>query len=434
MYSHDEQHLDSLPAEFKFRNEFRAFRNNFINECGDGSCADGSCDNSGKTGNDWFEEYEALGGKDDQYTLWHDALPVNGLQDLNYPFDGDDELWKAEMNDTEIPVWFNETSYDEFVKMFGTPEQAVQDEQQTGLEDDSYVDPETNLENESCCCGGKKKNKKSKWFAFKSKKSDKGKNKVEEALETLKRLGYEAVLNEATNEITLIVNTYIKHETTKTADNRTPEGRRTYHMNAKAYGLEDYRPKKGEEAPKETAETRKEMLQRAMKKRAEANALGKDAQQMGSTTVGMIHRKADFDSSKSWTWVDTAAIKDFFANYGLTVSEQHTQATVSQDVDEEPVADWGHNGPYGENSNYITYFTTYSERTWALKIIGTPENWVKFCNAEMDYDLTEEDMDGNTYNLTYPENKEYFEQFITQYIPNYKTGKGYVINVTLKQD
>lgn len=82
--------------------------------------------------------------------------------------------------------------------MFGTPEQAVQDEQQTGIEDDSYVDPETNLENESCCCGGKKKNKKSKWFAFKSKKSDKDKNKVEEALETLKRLGYEAVLNEAT--------------------------------------------------------------------------------------------------------------------------------------------------------------------------------------------------------------------------------------------
>jgi hypothetical protein len=269
---------------------------------------------------------------------------------------------------------------------------------------------------------------------FWAKKNKKGKNKVEEALETLKRLGYEAVLNEATNEITLIVNTYIKHETTKSADNRTPEGRRIYHMNARAYGLEDYRPKKGEEAPKETAETRKAMLQRAMKNRAAANALGKDAQQMGSTTVGMIHRKADFDSSKSWTWVDTDAIKDFFANYGLTVSEQHTQATVSQDVDEEPVADWGHYGPYGENSNYITYFTTYSERTWALKIIGTPENWVKFCNAEMDYDLTEEDMDGNTYNLTYPENKEYFEQLITQYIPNYKTGKGYEINVTLKQD
>lgn len=34
----------------------------------------------------------------------------------------------------------------------------------------------------------------------------------------------------------------------------------------------------------------------------------------------------------------------------------------------------------------------------------------------------------------YPENKEYFEQLITQYIPNYKTGKGYEINVTLKQD
>ena len=432
MYSHDKQNYAILPESVKFRDEFRSFRNNFVNECGDGSC-----DTSNKSGRDWFSEYESLGGKDGVFQLWKDSLPYNGLEDLNYPFDGDDALWEDSMMETEVPVWLDESSYDDFVKLFGTPEQAVQDEQsvEDGLTTTDYVDPETNLENESCCCGGKKKNnKKSKWMPFWAKKNKKGKGKVEEALETLKSFGYEAVLNEATNEITLIVNTYIKHETTKAADNRTPEGRRTYHMNARAYGLEDYRPKKGEEAPKETAETRKEMLKRAMEKRAAARAIGKDAQQMGSTTVGMIHRKADYDTDKSWTWVDTAAIKDFFADYGLNVAEQHTQATVSQDVDEEPVADWGHDGPYGENSNYITYFTTYSERTWVLKITGTPENWVKFCNAEMDYDLTEEDMDGNTYNLTYPENKEYFENFITQYIPNYKTGDSYEINVTLKQD
>ena len=432
MYSHDKQNYAILPESVKFRDEFRSFRNNFVNECGDGSC-----DTSNKSGRDWFSEYESLGGKDGVFQLWKDSLPYNGLEDLNYPFDGDDALWEDSMMETEVPVWLDESSYDDFVKLFGTPEQAVQDEQsvEDGLTTTDYVDPETNLENESCCCGGKKKNnKKSKWMPFWAKKNKKGKSKVEEALETLKSFGYEAVLNEATNEITLIVNTYIKHETTKAADNRTPEGRRTYHMNARAYGLEDYRPKKGEEAPKETAETRKEMLKRAMEKRAAARAIGKDAQQMGSTTVGMIHRKADYDTDKSWTWVDTAAIKDFFADYGLNVAEQHTQATVSQDVDEEPVADWGHDGPYGENSNYITYFTTYSERTWVLKITGTPENWVKFCNAEMDYDLTEEDMDGNTYNLTYPENKEYFENFITQYIPNYKTGDSYEINVTLKQD
>ena len=335
----------------------------------------------------------------------------------------------------EVEEFLTSISYDDMVAKFGTPEEVVAKEG-SGLATGDYIDPETNLEiGESCCCGGKKKNnKKSKWMPFWSKKNKKGKDKVEEALETLKSFGYEAVLNEATNEITLIVNTYIKHETTKAADNRTPEGRRTYHMNARAYGLEDYRPKKGEEAPKETAETRKEMLKRAMEKRAAARAIGKDAQQMGSTTVGMIHRKADYDTDKSWTWVDTAAIKEFFVDFGLNVSEQHTQATVSQDVDEEPVADWGHDGPYGENSNYITYFTTYSERTWALKITGTPENWVKFCKSELDYDLAEEDMDGNTYNLTYPENKEYFEEFITQYIPNYKTGNGYEINVTLKQD
>lgn len=419
MYSHDKQNYAILPESVKFRDEFRSFRNNFVNECGDGSCADGSCDNSGKTGFDWCMEYGELDGQD---MSWLDFV---------VEYTGDNLRFTTQ---EEVEEFLTSISYDDMVAKFGTPEEVVAKE--GGLATGDYIDPETNLEiGESCCCGGKKKNnKKSKWMPFWSKKNKKGKSKVEEALETLKSFGYEAVLNEATNEITLIVNTYIKHETTKAADNRTPEGRRTYHMNARAYGLEDYRPKKGEEAPKETAETRKEMLKRAMEKRAAARAIGKDAQQMGSTTVGMIHRKADYDTDKSWTWVDTAAIKDFFADYGLNVAEQHTQATVSQDVDEEPVADWGHDGPYGENSNYITYFTTYSERTWVLKITGTPENWVKFCNAEMDYDLTEEDMDGNTYNLTYPENKEYFENFITQYIPNYRTGKGYEINVTLKQD
>ena len=419
MYSHDKQNYAILPESVKFRDEFRSFRNNFVNECGDSSCADGSCDNSGKTGFDWCMEYGELDGQD---MSWLDFV---------VEYTGDSYRFNTQ---EEVEEFLTSISYDDMVAKFGTPEEVVAKE--GGLATGDYIDPETNLENESCCCGGgkKKNNKKSKWMPFWAKKNKKGKSKVEEALETLKSFGYEAVLNEATNEITLIVNTYIKHETTKAADNRTPEGRRTYHMNARAYGLEDYRPKKGEEAPKETAETRQEMLKRAMEKRAAARAIGKDAQQMGSTTVGMIHRKADYDTDKSWTWVDTAAIKEFFADFGLNVSEQHTQATVSQDVDEEPVADWGHDGPYGENSNYITYFTTYSERTWALKITGTPENWVKFCNAEMDYDLTEEDMDGNTYNLTYPENKEYFENFITQYIPNYRTGKGYEINVTLKQD
>lgn len=420
MYSHDKQNYAILPESVKFRDEFRSFRNNFVNECGDGSCADGSCDNSGKTGFDWCMEYGELDGQD---MSWLDFV---------VEYTGDNLRFTTQ---EEVEEFLTSISYDDMVAKFGTPEEVVAKEG-SGLATDDYIDPETNLEiGESCCCGGKKKNnKKSKWMPFWSKKNKKGKDKVEEALETLKSFGYEAVLNEATNEITLIVNTYIKHETTKAADNRTPEGRRTYHMNARAYGLEDYRPKKGEEAPKETAETRKEMLKRAMEKRAAARAIGNDAQQMGSTTVGMIHRKADYDTDKSWTWVDTAAIKDFFADFGLNVAEQHTQATVSQDVDEEPVADWGHNGPYGENSNYITYFTTYSERTWALKITGTPENWTNFCSKELNYDLAEEDMDGNTYNLTYPENKEYFEEFITQYIPNYRTGKGYEINVTLKQD
>lgn len=120
MDSHDKQNYANLPEAVKFRDEFRSFRNNFVNECGDSSCAGGSCDNSGK---------ETVAEEDD-------------------------------------------------------------------LTSDDYIDPETNLEiGESCCGGGKKKNnKKSKWMPFWAKKNKKG--KVEEALETLKRHGYTAVLNE----------------------------------------------------------------------------------------------------------------------------------------------------------------------------------------------------------------------------------------------
>ena len=54
MYSHDKQNYAILPEAVKFRDEFRSFRNNFVNECGDSSCVGGTCDNSGKTGFDWL--------------------------------------------------------------------------------------------------------------------------------------------------------------------------------------------------------------------------------------------------------------------------------------------------------------------------------------------------------------------------------------------
>lgn len=416
MYSHDKQNYAILPESVKFRDEFRSFRNNFVNECGDGSCAGGSCDNSGKTGFDWCMEYGELDGQD---MSWLDFV---------VEYTGDSYRFNTQ---EEVEEFLTSISYDDMVAKFGTPEDVVAKE--GGLTTADYVDPETNLENESCCCGGgkKKNNKKSKWMPFWAKKNKKGKgSKVEEALELLKKFGYETILNEATNEITVVVNTFIKHTSTKSADHRTSEGRRTYYMNAGAFGLEDYRPKKGEDAPKETAETRKAMLQRAMKQRLKNNAAGSDAEQMGSSTVGMIHKKADFISTKSWTWVDFEAMQEHLANFGLKASEQHTQVTVSQDVDEEPVADWGHDGPYGENSSYITYFSTYAERTWVFKIVGTPEQWIDFYHKEFDIDLVE-----NEFDFTYTEeNDEIFKNFVTKFIPAFnKYGDSYEINISLKQ-
>lgn len=181
MYSHDKQNYAILPEAVKFRDEFRSFRNNFVNECGDSSCVGGTCDNSGKTGFDWCMEYGELNGQD---MSWLD-FAVDYTGDINR-FD----------NQEEVEEFLSSISYDDMVAKFGTPEEVVAKED--GLTSDDYIDPETNLEiGESCCGGGKKKNnKKSKWMPFWAKKNKKDKGKIEEALETLKRHGYTAVLNE----------------------------------------------------------------------------------------------------------------------------------------------------------------------------------------------------------------------------------------------
>ena len=150
-------------------------------------------------------------------------------------------------------------------------------------------------------------------------------------------------MDESVDEKVVVANVYIKHDTVKVADMTTKEGRRTYHMLHRSYGLSEA-----------------------------------DETMMGGSTVGMFHKKGDVEVSRSWTWIDVDAIQEELSKYGITVTEQHGQAKVTKDVDDAPVADWGHNGAYGENSSSVYYFTSTSERNWMIKFSGSAESWRKF--------------------------------------------------------
>lgn len=166
-------------------------------------------------------------------------------------------------------------------------------------------------------------------------------------------------VDESLDEKIIVANVYIKHDTVKTADMSTKEGRRTYHMLHRSYGL------------------------------SEADEKGT---MMGGRTVGMFHKKGDVEVNKSWTWIDVNAIQEELNKFGIDVTEQHGQAKVTKDVNDEAVADWGHDGAYGENSNSIFYFTTTSERNWMIKFSGSGEVWRKFVDTfdTREYDSEEE--------------------------------------------
>ena len=152
-------------------------------------------------------------------------------------------------------------------------------------------------------------------------------------------------VDESADERVVVANVYIKHDTVKTADMSTKEGRRTYHMLHRSYGLSEA-----------------------------------DETMMGGSTVGMFHKRGDVEVSRSWTWIDVDAIQDALDEFGITVTEQHGQAKVTKDVDDAPVANWGHRGAYGENSSSVYYFTSTSERNWMIKFSGSGESWSKFVN------------------------------------------------------
>jgi hypothetical protein len=182
------------------KQSFKHFQKNYIRESealDKETFTDVDLEGTTKTGLDWYNEYDDLGG-----SKTPEDIMVNDLDILSknewYHADNSGQIFDNDGH--EVDDWTPELeafSYDDLVAELGTPEEAVSDEKQPGLSDDDYIDPETNLDagydtdfNESCCCGGKKKSKKgkkSKFVPFFAKKSDK---KVSEAVELLKNAGY----------------------------------------------------------------------------------------------------------------------------------------------------------------------------------------------------------------------------------------------------
>lgn len=149
------------------------------------------------------------------------------------------------------------------------------------------------------------------------------------------------IVNEAIGEDEMVVSVFIHYESTTTADERTKEGRRTYYRLRGAYGLSE----------------------------------AEDAQFMGGQRIGMI--KKDTEKVQfSWTWLDVNKFKQLVeAKYGLsglTVTEQHGQTKITQEVDDEPVStgNFDQDGPYGAGSASIWYFTRKMDRTWQIKLSG----------------------------------------------------------------
>lgn len=172
-------------------------------------------------------------------------------------------------------------------------------------------------------------------------------------------------INEALNEKTIAATVYIRRDITNSADMRTTAGRRVYHQNAKAFGIHE----SNDISTKNVLPVNEERYFW----RDENGKKHSNASQIGSQTVGMFH-KDSIKVNHSWTWIDVNAIQEALKKYGITVTEQHQQAQVTKDWDEEPVPGTpGVDGPYGEGSSSIMYFTTTTERTWLIKFTGSAE-------------------------------------------------------------
>ena len=189
------------------KRSFKRFKKNYIRESealDNEEFADVNLEGSSKTGLDWYNEYDELGGSKSPEDIVVKDLDIISKNDWYY-MDNSGQVFDNDGN--EVEDWTPELeafTYDEMVAELGTPEEAVNDEQQPGLSDEDYIDPETELEtddgydtdfNESCCGGKKKskkgkKDKKSKFVPFWAKKKE-----LKEALKILKDAGY-SIINE----------------------------------------------------------------------------------------------------------------------------------------------------------------------------------------------------------------------------------------------
>lgn len=216
------------------------------------------------------------------------------------------------------------------------------------------------------------------------------------AKKLLESVGFEVRLDESIDTFEYVATVRIEHDTVKVADMSTREGRRVYHMNAKAFGISESKENKGRPVNEEL---------------------------MGGKTVGMNHHSSE-PVTKSWTWIDVKAIQEALAKYGITVTEQHGQAEVTRSWDDEPTTGTpGVEGPYGENSASIFYFVTKSSRVWLIKFTGGSDAWNKF----------EESFDPREYDDQRSLVENQLELLIKKNIPSYQGDTNdYKVDVTFK--
>lgn len=89
-----------------------------------------------RSAQDWYDEYKELGGESSEWDIYEDIVGID------YPEYDDDDWTEAMWN--EIDMWFSEASYEEVVEKWGTPEQAIKDEQHYKAESNAKAEKVVN--------------------------------------------------------------------------------------------------------------------------------------------------------------------------------------------------------------------------------------------------------------------------------------------------
>lgn len=120
------------------KKSFHRFKKNYIRESealDNEEFVDVDLDGTTKTGIDWVKEYYECGGDDNS---WLD-IAINYCLKAGLDADSFD-------TQEQVDEFLAGVSYDELVDVLGTPEEAVKAEEQPGLSDEDYIDPETMLD------------------------------------------------------------------------------------------------------------------------------------------------------------------------------------------------------------------------------------------------------------------------------------------------